>query len=94
MIDNTMFGFNLALVTYFQKIAVTPEEITSNLSVEQTINHIASIVVPVIGGTVWQLYGSQAPFLAGVGIVLVSLVLTQFIRTPPERAAVAVTGGD
>ena len=94
VIDNTMFGFNLALVTYFQKIAVTPEEITSNLSVEQTINHIAAIVVPVIGGTVWQLFGSQAPFLAGVGIVLISLVLTQFIRTPPEPVAVTVTAGE
>ena len=94
VIDNVMFGFNLALITYFQKIAVTPEEITSNLSVEQTINHIAAVVVPVIGGTVWELFGSQAPFLAGIGIVLVSLVLTQFMRTTPEWVAVAVTGGD
>ena len=94
VIDNVTFGFNLALMTYFQKIAVTPEEITSSLSVEQTINHILSIVVPVIGGAAWQLFGLQAPFLAGVGIVLVSLVLTQFIRTPPERVAVAAAAGD
>jgi len=92
VIDNVMFGFNLALTTYFQKIAVTPEEITSNLSVEQTINHIASVVVPIAGGAVWELFGSQAPFLAGVGIVLISLVLTQFMRTPAERVAVAVAG--
>ncbi len=94
MIDNVLFGFNLALMTYFQKIAVTPEEVTSNLSVAQTINHIAAVVVPVMGGTVWEIFGSQAPFLVGVGIVLVSLVLTQFVRTPPERVAVAVTAGD
>jgi len=94
VIDNVLFGFNLALMTYFQKIAVTTEEITSNLSVEQTINHIAAIVVPVLGGAVWQQFGSRAPFLAGVGIVLVSLVLTQFMRTPPERVAVAVTAGE
>ena len=94
VIDNVLFGFNLALVTYFQKIAVTPEEITSNLSVEQTINHIAAIVVPVLGGAVWQLFGSRAPFLAGVGVVLVSLALTQFMRTPPEPVAVAVTVGE
>jgi predicted MFS family arabinose efflux permease len=88
VIDNIMFGFNLALATYFQKIAVTPEEITSNLSVEQTINHIAAIVVPVVGGTVWELFGSQFPFLVGVGIVLVSLVLVQGIRTQAEPAIV------
>jgi len=94
VIDNIMFGFNLALITYFQKIAVTPEEITSNLSVGQTIEHIAAVVVPVLGGTVWELFGSQAPFLAGVGIVLVSLVLTQFMRTPAGRVAVAAAVGD
>jgi len=94
VIDNVIFGFNLALTTYFQKIAVTPEEITSNLSVEQTINHIAGVVLPVMGGAVWELFGLQAPFLAGVGIVLVSLALTQFMRTPPERVAVAATVGD
>lgn len=93
VIDNVLFGFNLALTTYFQKIAVTKEEITSNLSVEQTINHIAAIVVPIAGGTVWELFGSQAPFLAGVGIVLVSLVLTQFMHTPQERVPAIATGG-
>ena len=94
VIDNIMFGFNLALTTYFQKIALTPEEITSNLSVGQSINHIAGIVVPVIGGTVWVLYGSQAPFLVGFGVVLVSLTLTQFIRTPPGWVAVVAKAGD
>jgi len=94
VIDNVLFGFNLALMTYFQKIAVTPEEITSNLSVEQTINHISAIVVPVLGGAAWQLFGSRAPFLGGVGIVLISLVLTQFIRTPPELIALVATAGE
>ncbi|UCC62738.1 MAG: MFS transporter [Anaerolineae bacterium] len=93
VVDNIMFGFNLATATYFQKIAVAPEEITSNLSVEQTINHIAAIVVPIAGGTVWELFGSQAPFLAGAGVVLISLVLTQFIRTPSEGVTVAAAVG-
>lgn len=91
VLDNIVFGFNLALTTYFQKIAVTQEEITSNLAVQQTINHVAAIVVPVIGGTAWELFGKQAPFLAGVGIALASLVLVQFIRVPVESSSVPVT---
>ena len=91
VLDNILFGFNLALTTYFQKIAITQEEITSNLSVEQTINHIAAIVVPIVGGTVWKLYGSQAPFIAGAVIVTISLVLVQFIRTPAEVVYVAAS---
>ena len=94
MVDNILFGFNLALTTYFQKIAVTPEEITSNLSVQQTINHISAIIVPIAGGTIWELYGSQAPFLAGAGLVTVSLVLTQFIRVPPSAVTPATSTAD
>ncbi len=88
VLDNVFIGFNLGLTTYFQKIAVSPEEITSNVSVEQTINHIAAIVIPVVGGTVWAVYGSQAPFLFGALIVLIALVLTQFMR--PTAAPIAV----
>ena len=84
VLDNILFGFNLAMTTYLQKIAVTQEELTTNLSMQQTINHISAVIVPVIGGTVWALFGSRAPFLAGVGIAVLSLILTQFIRVPSE----------
>ncbi len=84
ILDNIFFGFNVALPSYFQKIAVTPEEITSNLSAEQAIQHIAAITVPLIGGTVWELFGARAPFLFGVGIVLTGLLLAQLIRIPAE----------
>jgi predicted MFS family arabinose efflux permease len=81
VLDNVMFGLGVGLTTYFQKIAVSPEEITSNVSAEQTINHSAAIIVPVLGGIAWARYGFQAPFLIGVVIVTVSLALTQLIRT-------------
>lgn len=93
VIDNVLFGFNLALPTYFQKIAVTQEEITSNMAVEQTINRIAAVVIPVIGGAVWEAFGSQAPFLFGVGIALVSLALAQAIKTPLKSPVVATATG-
>lgn len=86
VLDNILFGFNLAMPTYLQKIAVSPEELTANMSLQETMNHISAVIVPVIGGTIWVLFGSQAPFLAGVGIAIVSLVLTQLIRTGREEA--------
>lgn len=91
ILDNVFFGFNVALSTYFQKIAVTREEITSNLSTEQAIQHIAAITVPLVGGTVWELFGARAPFLFGVGIVLAGLALAQRIRVAP---AVVLAGGE
>ena len=48
---------------------------------QETINHISAVIVPVVGGTIWILFGAQAPFLAGVGIAVISLLLAQLIRT-------------
>ncbi len=81
VLDNVLFGFNLAMPTYLQKIAVSPEELTANMSLQETINHISAVVVPVVGGTIWVLFGSQAPFLAGVGVAVISLLPAQLIQT-------------
>jgi predicted MFS family arabinose efflux permease len=80
VLDNVLFGFNLGLTTYMQKIAVSPAELTSNLAAHETINHVSAVVVPVLGGTIWVLLGKEAPFLLGVGIAVVSLFLVQFLR--------------
>jgi len=84
VLDNLLFGVSLAVTTYLQKIADNQEEITSNLSLQTTINHISAVIVPVIGGTVWVVFGAQAPFLFGVAIVAVTLVLAQFMRVPTD----------
>ena len=86
IIDNILFGVNLALKTYFKKIVVSREEITSNFSIELAINHISAIIIPITGGIVWEMFGSKAPFLIGVIIVLISLALTQFIKRIPSNS--------
>jgi predicted MFS family arabinose efflux permease len=86
VIDNMLFGFNLGLTTYLQKIAITPEELTSNLSAQTTINHISAVIIPVVGGAIWALLGSQATFLIGVGIAALSLILVQWIRVPAAES--------
>jgi len=92
VLDHLLFGFNLALQSYFKKIAVSAEEVTSNLSMAQTINHVAAIFVPLLGGLIWEMYGSEVTFLCGAGIVAVSLILTQFMgemRTAAAQPAAA-----
>ncbi len=81
VLDNVLFGFNLGMPTYLQKIAVSPEELTATMSIQDTINHISAVIVPVVGGTIWVVFGRKVPFLVGVGIAIVSLVLAQWIRT-------------
>ncbi len=86
IIDHVLFGFTIALQSYFQKIAVRPEEITPNISLGQTINHIAAVLVPLIGGAVWEMLGSRYTFLIGVGIVMLSLLAVRWMRTGADLA--------
>ena len=86
VLDSIFFAFNLAIDSYFQKIAHSPQEITSNVSMAQTINHVSALVVPVLGGILWERVSPSATFLAGVVIAVVSLGLVQFMRILPVAA--------
>jgi predicted MFS family arabinose efflux permease len=90
--DQVLFGFSIALQSYFQKIALRPQDITPNLSLGQTINHASAVVIPVVGGVVWEAVGGRFTFLLGVGIVLLSLILT--CRMNVERGGVGETAQD
>ena len=67
-------------------MSIGPREITPNISLGQTINHIAAVTIPLVGGMVWETIGSRYTFLIGMGIVALLLVLVQRMRT--ERSGV------
>ena len=78
IIDHIFFNFAIAIRTFFQKIA-SPEDIAPSMAVGFTINHIAAVVLPVIGGLLWVV-DYRIPFLAGALMSLVSLLLVQQIN--------------
>lgn len=86
VLDHIFFGFNLAIDSYFQKIARSPAEITSNVSMAQTINHVSALVVPILGGILWMQVSPSATFLAGALVALISVGLVQFIQPQPAPA--------
>ncbi|NOX34253.1 MAG: MFS transporter [Deltaproteobacteria bacterium] len=79
ILDHILFNFATGIKTYFQKIA-DPEDIAPSAAVGFTINHIAAVVLPVIGGLLWMV-DYKIPFLAGSFFSLISLCLVQSIRT-------------
>jgi predicted MFS family arabinose efflux permease len=93
VVDHILFGFGIALQSYFQKIAVHRREITPNLSLGQTINHIAAVIIPLVGGIIWETVGSNYTFLVGMGIVAVSLVLVQRMRVEPGTVSRTTVAG-
>jgi predicted MFS family arabinose efflux permease len=82
VLDYLLFNFNVGVRTYYQKIAA-PEDMASGMSMGFTINHIAAVVVPILGGMLWMV-DYKIPFFIGVGLGVVSLLLTQCIRTPAK----------
>ncbi len=91
VIDNTLFGSSIALKSYIRRIS-TLEDLTGCLSTGMTMNHITAIVIPIIGGLAWNLFGYQVTFIAGAIIVTVDLFFALKIprkektpRTNPDR---------
>ncbi len=78
ILDHISFNGAMAIRTYFQKIA-DPRDISASTAVSFTINHIAAVVLPVVGGTLWMV-NYKLPFLMGVGLSIMSLTAAQFVR--------------
>lgn len=78
VIDHIVFNFAIAIKTYFQKVG-DPRDIAPSMAVGFTINHIAAVVIPAIGGILWMI-NYRIPFLAAAGMSLISLLAAQFIK--------------
>ncbi len=81
--DHVFFNFSIAIRTYFQKIG-KPEDIAPSMAVGFTINHIAAVLIPAIGGLIW-ISNYKLVFLAAAGLSLISVLAVQWIRIPVIR---------
>ena len=81
VLDNLLFNFSMAVRTYFQKVA-DPQDIAPSMAVGFTINHIAAVVLPVIGGLLWVV-DYRIPFVFAAVLSLFSLVAVQRIKIKP-----------
>jgi hypothetical protein len=85
VLDHIFFNFAIAIRTYFQKVG-DPRDIAPSMAVGFTINHIAAVALPVLGGMLWMV-DYRIPFIGGAVLALMSLLSVQFIRLPrvPEE---------
>ncbi len=75
--DHIFFNFAIAIRTFFQKIA-SPPDIAPSMAVGFTINHIAAVILPALGGLMWMI-DYRIPFIGGAGLSFISLLLVQKI---------------
>jgi len=79
ILDHIFFNFSIAIRTYFQKIG-DPRDIAPSMAVGFTINHIAAVFLPALGGLLWMI-DYRIPFIGGAMMSLVSFIAVQLIRT-------------
>lgn len=80
ILDHIFFNFAIAIRTYFQKVS-DPRDIAPSMAVGFTINHIAAVVLPAVGGLLWMV-DYRIPFVGGALLALLSLFAVQGIRLP------------
>ena len=80
--DHIFFNFGMAINTFFQKVG-DPGDVAPTMAVGFTINHIAAVFLPAIGGYFW-IVDYRIPFIAGAVMALISLTAVQRIRTAPN----------
>ena len=80
ILDHIFFNFSIAIRTYFQKVG-DPQDIAPSMAVGFTINHIAAVFLPAIGGFLWVV-DYRIPFFGGVVMAAISLMAVQKIRVP------------
>ncbi|PID40687.1 MAG: MFS transporter [Proteobacteria bacterium] len=78
ILDHIFFNFSMAIKTFFQKTG-DPQDVAPTMAVGFTINHIAAVFLPAIGGYVW-IVDYRIPFIAGAAMAMVSLVAVQGIK--------------
>jgi hypothetical protein len=78
ILDHIFFNFSIAIRTYFQKVG-DPMDIASSIAVGFTINHIAAVVLPALGGLLW-IVDYRIPFVCGAVLSMISLFAVQKIK--------------
>ncbi len=82
ILDHIFFNFAIAIRTYFQKVG-DPKDIAPSMAVGFTINHVAAVFLPALGGILWMV-DYRIPFLAGAGLSVISLLAVQKIPVLAE----------
>jgi len=83
VLDHIFFNFSMGIRTFFQKIG-DPRDIAPSMAVGFTINHIAAVIIPALGGLLW-IIDYRIVFLAGAAMSAISLLPVQWKTTASDH---------
>lgn len=87
ILEQLFFNFTVGIRTFFQKIA-DRTDIAGSMALSVTINHVAAVVVPTVGGILWM-FDYRVPFFMGIGFAICSVIAVQLVDKHIGLAAMA-----
>lgn len=84
--DQILASVSMARATYMKKIALVPEDISPTLSMGISIDHLVSMFIPIVGGTVWALVGYKYVFVGGAFIAMINLFVVSKMKVVSANA--------
>jgi Na+/melibiose symporter-like transporter len=81
VLDAIISVANIASNVYVQDIAENHEEITATLSTGISVNHVISILIALLGGLLWKLFGIELLFTISAILALLNSLYAATIKT-------------
>lgn len=72
VMDSAFFVCTMAMTTYLNRIA-PPAEHTPTLSLGVAVNHVAAVLMPLLGGLLWKSAGYRWTFVLGAAVAAASI---------------------
>jgi MFS family permease len=87
--DDLLFALGSARAVYLSRMTKSNETITSTLALGITVNHLASMTIPMVAGAIWVGFGYERVFLAAAALALSISALSSLV---PAKGAFVDTG--
>ena len=82
IVDDCLFSLRSAHVTYLSKIVESADELTASISTSYSIEHLVSIMAPIVAGIIWVRFGY--PWVFFVSAIVAGLMFLTSSRLPRQ----------
>jgi MFS family permease len=86
ILDQLCFSVSMARTTYLSKIVESREDLPAALASGVSIDHLASMSLPILGGLAWAKFGFQYVFWGAAAVAVAMFVVSSRIKLETSEA--------